>query len=377
MNAVDYEVKEVEKSLFQLKLYDKKTKYFEAMWEIPEGVTYNAYLYLGDKVILFDGWKVGYGEDLVKVIKELTERVDYYVVHHMEPDHSGSFPEVVRAFKPKVLGHPMVRTLAAEYYGISFDFKPVKDGEQLDAGTKFVFLHTPWLHWPETIMTYSPEFKALITCDAFGSFGFEKDLRLSRKYFITVVGKYKDFVLRAAQKIGKLEVEKVYPAHGPVWGKEIIDEWLKWARGEDEEKATLIYGSMYGFSEAIAKALEEALRERGVEVKLFGFTDASHALASEVLTELVTSKYLIVVAPTYESGPFWPVRSVVETIAEKAKYEKRVMIVNTCGWGCMPEPYKEPLAKAGYDVRAVVTIKGRMKDEDKERLREALEKLLS
>jgi len=357
-----HEVNEVLPGLFQLKLYDERTRYFEGMWEIPEGVTYNAYLYKGEKVVLFDGWKVGYGKKLVEVIKELTDRVDYYVVHHMEPDHSGSFPDVVREFAPKVLGHPMVRTLASEYYGVDFDFKPVRDGEELDVGTKLVFLQTPWLHWPETIMTYLPEHKAILTCDAFGSFGFTRDLWLSMKYFMDVVGKYKDFVIRAAPKLERLEIEKVFPAHGPSWGKEIIEEWVKWAKGEEKEKATLIWGSMYGFSKSVVDVIIKLLEERGVEVHSFGFTDTFHSPLSEILTDIVDSKYIVVVAPTYEGGPFWPVRDVIETIAEKAKYKKRVMIVNTCGWGCTPKPYQEVFERAGYEVRAVLTIKGRLKD---------------
>ncbi len=377
MKEVWYEVKEVASNLYRLSLYDRKTKYFEAMWEIPEGVTYNAYLYKGEKVVLFDGWKVGYGEELVKVLKELTDKIDYYVVHHMEPDHSGSFPEVVKAFKPKVLGHPMVKTLASEYYGVDFEFKAVKDGEELDVGTRLVFLHTPWLHWPETIMTYVPEYKALITCDAFGSFGFTNNLWLSMKYFMTVVGKYKDFVLRAAPKLEKLDVEKVFPAHGPSWNKEIIEEWVKWARGEEKEKATLIYGSMYGFSLKVVEFVKKELEVRGVEVHQFGFTDSFHSPVSEILTDIVDSKYIIVISPTYEGGPFWPVEAVIETIAEKAKYKKRVMIVNTCGWGCTPKPYEEVFKKATYDVRSVVTIKGRMRKEHEEELRKALEELLS
>ncbi len=377
MKEVWHEVKEVGPNLYQLKLYDKRTKYFEAMWEIPEGVTYNAYLYKGEKVVLFDGWKVGYGEKLVEAIKEITDKVDYYVVHHMEPDHSGSFREVVNTFKPKVLGHPMVRTLASEYYRVPFDFKPVKDGEELSVGVTLRFVHTPWLHWPETIMTYVPEMKAIITCDAFGSFGFVQNLWLSRKYFMTVVGKYKDFVIRAVPKLEKLEIEKVYPAHGPIWGKEIIEEWVKWAKGEEKEKATLIYGSMYGFSKKAVEVVTEALKEKGVEVRIFGFTDTFHALISEILTDLVDSKYVVVVSPTYEGGPFWPVRDTVDTIAEKAKYKKRVMIVNTCGWGCLPQPYENSFKKGGYDVRAVVTVKGSMTEEDVQKIREAVEKLVS
>jgi len=358
------EVKEVLPNLYLLKLYDKRTRYFEGMWEIPEGVTYNAYLYRGNKVVLFDGWKVGYGDDLVEAVKEITDKVDIYVVHHMEPDHSGSFPEVVREFSPQVLGHPMVRALASEYYGVKFNFKPVRDGEEMDVGTKLRFLHTPWLHWPETMMTYLPEFRALLSCDAFGSFGFTKSLWLSMKYFMDVVGKYKEFVVKAAPKLEKLEIETVLPAHGPSWGREIIEEWVKWARGWEREKATLIWGSMYGFSKEVVDVLRNLLEERGVEVHAFGFTDTFHSPFSEIMTDIVDSKYIVVVAPTYEGGPFWPVRDIIETIAEKARYRKRVMIVNTCGWGCTPKPYQEVFERAGYEVRAVLTIKGRLKEVD-------------
>jgi flavorubredoxin len=133
---------------------------------------------------------------------------------------------------------------------------------------------------------------------------------------------------------------------------------------------------MYGFSKKVVDNVVKMLKERGVEVHTFGFTDTFHSLVSEILTDIVYSKYIVVISPTYEGGPFWPVRDMVDTITEKANYKKRVMIVNTCGWECNPTPYKSSFEKAGYDVKNVVTIKGALKDDYVKKLEEAITKLL-
>ncbi len=380
MTGLKVEITKVFENFYELKLIDDETKLFEAMWEIPEGVTYNAYLLIDEKVVLFDGWKKGYGEKLIKAISEIIDpsKIDIAVVHHMEPDHSGGLAAVVRESGAVVVGHPLVKGLMKEYYDLEPEFIPVKDGEEIKVGKNTLkFIHTPWLHWPETIMTYIPERKILLTCDAFGSFGTTASLWHSKKYFASVVGKYKDFVVRAYEKLKDLDVEYVLPAHGTRWGKWIIEEWVRWAKGVDENKAVVIFGSMYGFSHEIAQIVIDELEEAGVKVEAFGFTDKGHARKAEILAEAVDARYVVVIAPTYEGGAFWPVEEALRILAEKLKYSRKAVVINTCGWGCNPRAYKEILERGRYNVVDVVTIKGRMNEDAEERVREAIRKLLS
>lgn len=204
----------VVEDLYIFRIDDDETNYFEALWSIPEGVTYNWYLLLsGDKTVLFDGWKREYAGKLVEILREVADPrdVDYVVVHHMEQDHSGSLPKIleVNGGRAEVLGHPLTGRMIRAFYGLNPRFRGVKDGESFLVGGKTLrFLYTPWLHWPETIMTYIVEDAVLLSCDAFGSFSippalFDSDEQVVsdyfkhvRKYVVDIVGRYSDYKLR-------------------------------------------------------------------------------------------------------------------------------------------------------------------------------------
>jgi flavorubredoxin len=156
-------IKEVTDDLFLIRVDDRRVKYFEALWEIPEGITYNAYLLrLGSGSVVFDGVKAEYSDGFIEALTSLVnpKSIRYVVVNHAEPDHTGSIKKLMELTggKAVVLGHPMVASLLNSLYGIRPAFKAVKDGEALDLGDETLkFIHTPWLHWPETMVTYFGE----------------------------------------------------------------------------------------------------------------------------------------------------------------------------------------------------------------------------
>ena len=264
----DHIVFQLTKNIDVLRLLDFNTKYFEALWEIPEGVVYNSYLIRSKSGnILVDTWRIGYGDKLVDLLEKMGvfREVTHIITHHLEPDHSGALIELINA-KPDVtvIGHPLAGKLIESQYGVKVNFKPVKDGEEVEIGNlRFSFYHVPWLHWPETIVSYLHDDKVLFTCDVFGSYGAyrekllsnlssderDKYFKLARKYFATVIGHYRSFVLKSLDKLVKL-IEKsdyIAPAHGLILEKNdanyMANLYEKWAKSTDL-KIVVLYLSL-------------------------------------------------------------------------------------------------------------------------------------
>ena len=303
----------VYEDLYVLRLEDDETKFFEALWPIPEGVTYNAYLLLTDEgSVLFDTWKRGYEELFMETLEDLEDptNIKYIVIHHMEEDHSGALPLLLERNKGKavVLGHPMTKSMLEHFYGLKPEFRAVGDGDEVSIGGRIIkFIRTPWLHWPETTMSYLDG--VLLSGDAFGGFsippmfdeegGVEDYMRYVRKYVVTVVGHYLSFVLKAVDKINSmnLPIKAVAPAHGMIFRENpttIIDYYAKLAGKEATKgKVLVVYASMYGAVEkAITKAIE-ALEGRGVKPVVYKFTDREAPPIGDALSEAVDSEAII------------------------------------------------------------------------------------
>jgi len=375
---VEYVVDRVVRDVYVLKVNDRHTKYFEALWEIPEGISYNAYLVkTGEGAILIDGWKSIYSGKLLELLERLIDRDElrYIIVQHTEPDHTGSLEDVARwAENATVLGHPMAKRIMGSGYPIATSrFKPVRDGETIElGGVKLQFIYAPWLHWPDTIYTWMPDSGVLFTCDSFGAYGatscvFDDEcryhdliLRWTKKYVVTVIGSYRKFIIRALEKIKKLGVKPriIAPGHGVVWRKDpslIVDYYERLATGVPHgEKITVIYASMYGSTEAAAVTLARHLNRRGAHVVLHPFTDTTRSLLSEILADVIDSKALVIAAPTYEAGLFPLMELVLDEICAKASGEKPFAIISSYGWGGIAaKRIREKLESCGFKLAGV------------------------
>ncbi len=386
--------------IYVLRADDNETTFFEGLWAIPEGITYNAYLIkLDGATVLIDGWPKDYGDDFVNYLSRITnlEDIDYIIVNHMEPDHSGSLPKVLEAnkWKATVLGHPMAKGLIESLLGISPKFRAVKDGERVEiGGRKFRFIHTPWLHWPETIMTFLEEDGILFPCDGFGGFSipptvFDDDeevvknyMRFVRKYFVSVIGYYRDFVTRAIDKLKSIGVEPkiIAPGHGLIWRKslDIVDHYYAWAKAVPEKgKIAVIYTSMYGYVEnSVSYALNE-LRERGLKTVVFRFTSRHRDSLSDLLGEVDDAEGIILGTATYEADVYPFINYVIDILTRKVKAKKPILILTTYGWGDVAGRKLETFLKEkGYEVVDVIRFKGIPSSEDREKIREGIEKFL-
>ena len=397
-------VKRVVGNLHVLRVDDPDTRFFEGLWEIPEGITYNAYVLTTDESsVVFDTWKGRYADEFVEAVKEVTplSKVRHVVLHHGEPDHTGALPTFLRAVReaggdPLVLGHPMIKGLVESMYGVKLRFKPVKDGESLTAGgVELRFIHTPWLHWPETIMTYVPEYEALITCDAFGAYSIPPkvfddefgDLRWYEKhvmrYAVNVIGRFRQHVVKALEKIRSagLKVSVVAPSHGIVWRHDpsfIINLYERFGKGTATKgKVVVIYSSMYGFVEKIIDEVVKELELRGLTVITFRFTEYEHSRLSELLGELADAAAVVIGASTYEGGVIPTIDHVVNLIAKKVAYPGRpALVVGAYGWAATAgKLVKDALSKAGYEVIGPIEVKGTLTGEARAMLSAAVREI--
>ena len=391
---------EIERGFYLLRVDDERVNYFEGIWSIPERVTYNAYLLVGGNgAVLFDGWKTVYADDLIEVIGGIVSPRDltHVIVHHVEPDHSGSLPKLLEAngFRAEVVAHPMAKPMIESFYKISPRFRLVRDGEEiLAAGERIRLIHTPWLHWPETMMSYLAGRKILIPCDAFGGYSiprtiFDDDdvvvreyLPSVRKYVATVIGFYRQHIIRNIEKLRDLQLDIgiIAPAHGLVWGRNprlIIDYYRSLAEGRpDDNKILVVSGSMYGLIEEAARiVVEEVERLRG-RAAYYRFNDLDQPPFSEIIGDAIDSRAIILAAPTYEAGVYPLIDNLVDLIVKKIP-PKPVLILGSYGWaGAAARRLSEKLAAAGFKIVEAIEFKGSPNEDDARRIRDSVRKLL-
>ncbi len=391
----------VSDNLYVLRINDDRTRFFEALWEIPEGITYNAYLLtLPEKTVLIDGWKKEFADEFINTISRVTDikDIDYVVVNHVEPDHSGSLKKVLELNEGKatVLGHPFAKGLIESLVGVTPKFRAVKDGEVIDLGSERMrFIYTPWLHWPETIMTYLEERSVLLSCDAFGGYSippavFDDDdsviatyIPYVRKYFANVVGHYRDFVIKAIEKIRSLGITPkiVAPAHGLIWRRslDIVSYYEKLAKGTPEKgKIAVIYTSMYGYVEKAVGIAIDSLRTKGFKAVAFRFTDKHRDSIADLIGEIEDAEAVIIGTATYEAEVYPLMKYVADLIIKKVHKRKPILIITTYGWGNVAGRKLEELFRnAGFETVATVGIKGLSSQKDIEAIKEGVENLVS
>lgn len=379
MDAKFY-VEKVLGSLYLLRVDDTRVKFFEAMWEVPEGVTYNAYILLTEEgAVLFDGWKREFEASFVEAVERVTDVRDIktVVVHHAEPDHSGTTSVVAEAAPEAVfLGHQVAGKVLRSHYGLE-RFRPVKDGELLEiGGYRLRFIHAPWLHWPDSIVTFIENESALITCDIFGSFStpplFDDQVdraklsRYVRKYVVTVIGHYIDWIPKGIAKVKAAvpDAKVIAPAHGPVYRGNpswVVEEYLKVASGQPEErKAVLIGVTMYGNVEKALAACREALEAKGWRTVTHVFTDVERPPVSEVLTDASDAELLVLGASSYEAMPHPLALHLLRLIASKLPHRRGmpILILSSYGWAPAGRQALELLTTNGFSKVSLVEFEG-------------------
>jgi anaerobic nitric oxide reductase flavorubredoxin len=351
----------IKPDIYWIGVNDRTTDLFEGLWPITqEGVSYNTYLINDEKKAIVDLTKALKTDEFFDQIDQLTDvsQLDYVIVNHMEPDHSGVL-RILRRMAPQVaiLGTEKARAMLESFYGITEDVQVVQDGDTLSLGQHTLrFFSTPFVHWPETMMTYEVSERILFSCDAFGSYGalrgaiFDDECTDSKfyerealRYYVNIVALFSGPVLKAIAKLADVPVSVIAPSHGLVWRgdpQRIVDLYKRWAEyatgptpsallGTGEVGVTLIYGSMYGNTEKMMNAVAQGISREGVPLAIF---DAARTHVSYILPSLWTQRGVVVGAPTYEGSLFPPVAQALDMAAQKRIRNKKVARFGSYGW---------------------------------------------
>jgi flavorubredoxin len=328
---------------------DRRTRLFEAIWPIPQGISYNSYLIMDEKVALIDAVKdlsvEGYLQKLSRALGP-QRQVDYLVINHLEPDHSGAVPLLRQMFpRMQVVGNSKTAEFVRALHGIE-DVHVVKDGDTLPLGRRTLrFFLTPMVHWPETMMTYEAADGILFSGDAFGGFGaleggiFDDEVDRDGleeeflRYFSNIIGKYSSMVQKAIGKVANLEIRIVAATHGPIWRtdpRHIIGLYDRWSRLEAQPGVVVAFASMYGATEQMAEAVERGLAEGGVKaIRTYNVSD-SHV--SYIIRDIWRYRGLILGSPTYDTAVFPLMESLLRLLAGKRLSRRAVGVFGSYGW---------------------------------------------
>jgi flavorubredoxin len=380
-----YKVMEGIKNMRQLKpnIYfvgaiDWDRRLFDELIPLPEGTSYNAYLIKGsDKTALIDTVDPTKADVLISnFLKMGVGKIDYIVAHHAEQDHSGSIPDVLLLYPDaKVVSTSKCKQMLIDLLDISEDrFITVEDNQTLSLGNKTLqFVHTPWVHWPETMCTYLQEDKILFSCDFFGSHLATSSLfvdneplvyRAAKRYYAEIMMPFRAPIQKNLEKVGQLQIEMIAPSHGPVYDKPdfIIDAYKDWVSDQVKNEVVLPYISMHDSTKKMVEHFVDALIERGITVKQFNLSVAD---VGELAMALVDAATVVIGSPTVLVGPHPEVASAAILANALRPKTKFVSIIGSFGWGGkMVEQLKGLIPNLKAELLMPVVAKGYPKDDD-------------
>jgi len=347
-------VRKVTEDLYWVGGNDRRLALFENIHPISRGVSYNSYLLLDKKTVLFDtvDWSIcrQFLENIQAVLNG--RPLDYLVINHMEPDHGAAIEEII-------LRYPDVKIISTEksfllmrQFGFEIDgrMEEVVEGDIKSFGKHEVtFVAAPMVHWPEAMVTFDTTNGVLFSADAFGSFGaldgklfndevdFDRDwIDEARRYYTNIVGKYGPHVQALLKKASGLDIKMICPLHGPVWRTDLgyfIDKYDKWSRYEPEEKAVMIvYASMYGNTEAAATALATKFVEKGM--KNVVMYDVSSTHVSELISETFRVSHVVLASVTYNLGIYPPMHNYLMDMKALNLQKRTFTIIENGSWAC-------------------------------------------
>ncbi|MCI8319255.1 MAG: MBL fold metallo-hydrolase [Lachnospiraceae bacterium] len=347
-----YCYRKVTEDLFWVGSNDRRLAMFEGVYSVPGGVSYNSYLLIDEKTVLFDtvdkAVKGIFFENIAEVLGD--RKLDYLVVHHMEPDHSEAIQELVMRYPDiQIICNQKIASMIKQYFDFDIDSRAIlmKEGDSFSTGKhNLVFVMAPMVHWPEVMVSYDTTDKILFSADGFGTFGalngalfadevnFERDyLDEARRYYTNIVGKYGDQVQTLLKKASALEIEMICPLHGFVWRKNISDfigKYMHWSSYAPEEYGVMIaYASVYGHTENTAEILACKLRERGVKTVMF---DVSVTPASDIIAAAFKWSHLVFASTTYNAGIFVNMEALIYDLVAHNIQNRTIALIENGSW---------------------------------------------
>ena len=383
---------EIRPGVFWVGVNDRVTELFEGLWPVGrEGISYNSYLIKDEKSALIDLSKEMLSDEYLAglaAVMDLRE-LDYVVINHMEPDHSGALTRL-RALAPEavILGMPKTAAMLQDFYGLTEGVERLSNGQELSLGGNTLrFVYTPFVHWPETMMTYLVEQKVLFPCDGFGGYGaldgvifddtcadlayFEAE---ALRYFTNIVAAFSKSVLSAIDKFADTPIEMVAPSHGLIWRKdpgrilELYRTWSEYYHSPAEVGITALLGTMYRNTERALSAALEGIASEGVPVKVH---DVRKTHISYILPDLWTQRGVLVAAPTYEGGMFPAMMDALMMADRKRVKGRKAAYLGSQAWsGGAQRDFEMMAEKLEWDVTHAMHFTGGPEAADLDRARE-------
>jgi len=334
------------------------------------GTTYNAYLIVDEKAALIDSVYGPFAKEMIEKIREIINpsKIDYVVANHVETDHSGAISEILKlAPKAKVLGTARCKEGLQKHYFGNWDFQVVKTGDEISLGERSLrFIEAPMLHWPDSMFTYVEKDALLLPNDAFGQhlatskrFDDEVDEKIlmeeASKYYANILWPFSQLVIRKIEEIQKLglKISMIAPSHGIIWRSnptKIVEAYLKWAKGEAGRKILVVYDTMWGSTEKMAKAIVDGISSEGVETMLFRLPVSDRG---DIIKELLEARGILIGSSTINNGVLPTVAPFLEEMQGLRPRNKMAAAFGSYGWGGgAAKTVEESLKKAGMEIVA-------------------------
>ena len=332
---------------------DRRLELFENLFPIPRGVSYNSYLLLDEKTVLFDTVDNSIGRQFLDNITALLNgrALDYLVVNHMEPDHCSMIADLMLRYPDmQIIGNAKTFPMIRQFYALNLDSKTiaVKEGDTFSSGTHtFRFLMAPMVHSQEVMLTYDETDKVLFSADAFGTFGalngaifndeidFDRDwLDDARRYYTNIVGKYGMQVQNVLKKASALDIRFICPLHGPIWRNNLaylLEKYDIWSSYRPEVKGVMIaYASMYGNTENLANVLACKLADAGITN--LTIHDVSRSDVSELIADSFKYSHIVLASPTYNGGVYPAMSNLLEDMNALGIKNRTVAVLGNGTW---------------------------------------------
>jgi len=370
--------KKVKKDIYWVGAIDWDRRLFDELIPLPEGTSYNAYLIKGQKkTALIDTVDPTKEDDLLDNLDDLEiEQLDYIVVNHAEQDHSGAIPLMLELYsKAKVVTNQKCKKMLMEHLLVAEDrIITVKDNDTLSLGGKTLrFIFAPWVHWPETMLTYLEEDKILFSCDLFGAHLAESNLWVddeskvyfaAKRYYAEIMMPFRSNIKKHLEKLKDIEIKTIAPSHGQIYSHPefILSAYREWISNEVENEVIIPYVSMHGSVEEMVYILSEELMRKGITVKLFNLSRTDIGALAIALVDAAT---IVIASPTVLTGAHPKVVSAVylaNALRPKLRYAS---VIGSYGWGGkMLESISAMIGNLKVEILSPVIVKGYPKEED-------------
>ena len=369
---------------------DRNLDLFEGQYKVPDGMAYNSYVILDEKIAVFDTVDKKFGDEWLDNLKnELNGRTpDYLVVLHMEPDHSANIAKFAGVYKDaKIVSSAAAFRMMKAYFGDEFTDRRivVKEGDKLNLGKhELTFVGAPMVHWPEVIVAYESSEKLLFSADAFGKFG-AFDVKAdwaceARRYYFGIVGKYGVQAQNLLKKAAALDIEKILPLHGPLLTENLgyyLGLYNTWSSyGVESEGVTIAYTSVYGHTEKAVKLLKEEIEKAGVKVAVH---DLARCDESEAVEDAFRYGKLVLATTTYNASIFPFMQNFINALTERNYKNRKIGLIENGSWA----PTAAKIMRAAFEnseniefCPTTVKIVGAVSEENEEQIRSLAKEII-